>query len=35
MQQIRTIIHIEDLEKVDKVYMERDGRISIILKADG
>jgi uncharacterized membrane protein YcaP (DUF421 family) len=35
MQQIRTILHIEDLEKVDKVYMERDGRISIILKTDG
>jgi uncharacterized membrane protein YcaP (DUF421 family) len=35
MQQIRTVLHVEDLEKVDKIFMERDGRISIILKTDG
>ncbi|MDQ0637822.1 uncharacterized membrane protein YcaP (DUF421 family) [Pedobacter sp. W3I1] len=32
MQQIRTILHSENLEKVDKIFMERDGKISIILK---
>jgi len=32
MQQIRGVLHVEDLEKVDKIFMERDGKISIILK---
>ncbi|WP_316847168.1 DUF421 domain-containing protein [Pedobacter psychrodurus] len=34
MQQIRTALHAESLEKVDKIFMERDGKLSIILKAN-
>ncbi|MBO9675752.1 MAG: DUF421 domain-containing protein [Sphingobacteriaceae bacterium] len=32
MQHTRTILHSENLDNVDKIYMESDGKISIILK---
>jgi uncharacterized membrane protein YcaP (DUF421 family) len=32
MQQIRSIVHQEDLTPIERIFMERDGKLSIILK---
>ncbi|RBQ11845.1 DUF421 domain-containing protein [Pedobacter miscanthi] len=31
MEQVRQVMHRDDLEKIDSIYMERDGRMSILL----
>jgi len=34
MQEVRSLLHQEDLKHVDSIFMERDGKISIILRSE-